>query len=135
MNEEKTCTERVADSFNNRMDDIRELWKLDQTDPDAEHPELGRFNDYGLSWEYVPAGTFCDQTIGFFRWLLSWGGPSEAFRFYTDPDYNIARIEFWFLDWNDGAYVDCTDDSTLRDIWDMLRDCEYPQAWRNVAAE
>ena len=62
-----------------------------------------RFYEYGLSFDYVAAGTFTDQDQAYFRYQLSWGGPSTEFRFYVNPDLTPYSIEYWYLDWFDGA--------------------------------
>ena len=62
-------------------------------------------NQTALSWDFVKANTFNDQKIGYFRLQLSWGGPSTEFRIYTDKDLNIDHIEYWYLDWFDGASI------------------------------
>jgi hypothetical protein len=94
------CKLRVKDSYRSRMNDIKTLWKAE----DNETEELGSLNDYGLSIDYVTKGTFSDQRKGYFRYQLSWGGPSEEFRYYADSD----KLEFWLLDWGDGAKVTIT---------------------------
>jgi len=78
---------------------------LYSTDTEAYDDELGNFNEYGLSFDYVAPGTFKGQRKGYFQYLLSYGGPSDEFRFYTDGNFNITKIEYWFLDWFDGAKV------------------------------
>ena len=44
---------------------------------------------------------------GYFRYQLSWGGPSEEFRIYAyqtgEYSFDVYRIQFVFLDWFDGA--------------------------------
>lgn len=44
---------------------------------------------------------------GYFRYQLSWGGPSDEFRIYAEKlsEYNwmIWKIDYWFMDWFDGA--------------------------------
>jgi len=62
------------------------------------------FHEYGLSFDYVEPGTFNGQEDGYFRYQLSWGGPSDEFRFYVSgPNWSVHRIEYAFLDWFDGA--------------------------------
>jgi len=62
------------------------------------------FWDYGLDFSYVPSETDEDEyQRGYFRYQISWGGPSEEFRFYTDEHLNLTHTEYWFLDWFDGA--------------------------------
>ena len=68
-----------------------------------------------LGFDFVPAYTFEDQEEHYFRWQLSWGGPSDEFRVYTDNQNNIKTIEYWYMDWFDGASVDCTHNETIQE--------------------
>lgn len=97
---DKTCKDRVREAFRSRMDDIRALWEAGYGE---EVDEIGRLEDYGLAIDHVDSNTFRDQTEGYWRYQISWGGPSEEFRLYRD-----GRIEFWFLDWFDGASIPVT---------------------------
>ena len=81
------------------------------------------FGDYGLGFDYVAPYTFDDQPTGYWRYQLSWGGPSEEIRFYGSPrDRQPARAEFWFLDWFDGAPEDVTGDPIINELWDTFAD-------------
>ena len=100
---QESCQERLNAEFQDRLRDIRTLWRLYQRKPEASHPELGKFEEYGLGLDYVAKGTLQDQKRGYFRWQLSWGGPADEFRFYMDENLDAVEIEYWFLDWNDGA--------------------------------
>lgn len=100
-----TCRERIREHLTSRVSDLRRLWKAYQTGDDDGVPDLGNIYEYGLSFDYVAAGTFKDQREGYFRYQISWGGPSDEFRFFTDAQRQVTRIEYWFLDWFDGAKV------------------------------
>ena len=65
--------------------------------------------------DFVEAGTFREQREDYVRYQFSWGGPSDELRFYKNGD-----IEYWFLDWFDGACINVTDDNTAIDIRDFL---------------
>src|SRR3990167_5011806 len=122
---DKSCAERVQDAFNSRMEDIRTLY--DALDQKTE--ELGPLSEYGLSMDYVAAGTFLDivgvfqgtQRAGYKRYQLSWGGPSEEFRIYDNDE-----VEFWYLDWFDGACVSVKgqDAFIIRDITSFITKTE-----------
>ena len=43
----------------------------------------------------------------YYRIQFSWGGPSDELRIYHD------RVEYWFLDWFDGASIDVTRDRAV----------------------
>ena len=88
--------------------------------------EAGReaFNEYGLAFDYVAPYTFHDQPAGYWRYQISYGGPSEELRFYADADYEVRKIEFWYLDWYDGACVNVTSDTVAQAVWDEFNECE-----------
>jgi len=97
----ENCKEKVKESFERRMAAIRKLWKLYCENPDANDSDLGNLHEYGLGIDFVEAGTVKDQTEDYYRYQLSWGGPSEEFRLYKN-----GEVEFWYLDWFDGACVE-----------------------------
>lgn len=68
-----------------------------------------RFNEYALDFSYVASNTFSDQPMGYARYQISYGGPSTEIRFYCDAERKPFRVEYWYLDWFDGASVDITD--------------------------
>ena len=111
MSKQKTCEERIEASWESRKEDLQTL--LDAEDNYTE--ELGYFNEYGLSLDLVEAGTFTDQREDYVRYQFSWGGPSDELRFYKNGD-----MEYWFLDWFDGACIDVTNDNTANEIREYL---------------
>lgn len=132
MTKDPTCEQRVESHRDSRLQDIRLLWMKEcgredeiEEEDRADLDDLGEFNDYGLSFDYVPSGTFNDQEEGYFRYQISWGGPSEEFRFFCDADKALHRIEFWFLDWFDGASrrLHGKDYKLMSEIFDMLKEC------------
>jgi hypothetical protein len=72
-----------------------------------------------LGFDYVEPGTFTDQLEGYWRWQLSWGGPGDEFRIYINPDKSVHRIEYWYLDWYDGAKVEL-DAQQHSDAWSHM---------------
>ena len=94
-----------------RLDDIADAL-LNEEPRDPDYIELcdALFDDvqaslisYGLSFDYVEPDTFDNQPEGYWRWQLSWGGPSDEYRAYVNEGNRIYRLEYWFLDWFDGA--------------------------------
>ena len=79
-------------------------------------------NNYGLCFDYVEKNTFEDQERGYFRFQLSWGGPSEEFRIYVDYDKQITHIEYWFLNWGDGAFIEVDEDSICYEVCEQFID-------------
>ena len=130
VKEKLTCKDKVKDSFQNLLDDwlvasvycgqtIEQLedqgYDIEVVEDYIQYDSLYDYvNQTALSWDFVKANTFNDQKIGYFRLQLSWGGPSTEFRIYTDKDLNIDFIEYWYLDWFDGACVDVTDEDVIQ---------------------
>ena len=59
----------------------------------------------GLCFDYVSPHTFDKQVEGYWRWQLSWGGPSDELRAFVNENKEIHRLEYWFMDWYDGSEV------------------------------
>jgi hypothetical protein len=87
---EKTCAERIAEQWQQRQEDMK--------DPEFE----------GLGFDYVEPNTFEHQLEGYWRWQFSWGGPSDELRGYVNEHKELHRVEYWFMDWMDGAKLDVT---------------------------
>jgi hypothetical protein len=102
MTTDPKCKDRITDYLSGRISDLQAHKKALDAGLD-DTPELGPVSDYGLAFDYVASGSFKDQREGYFRWQLSWGGPSDEFRFYVDGEKKCHRVEYWFLDWFDGA--------------------------------
>lgn len=120
---EKTCEERVSDELASTISYIREMWEVyTGREPETDDITEDTFSEYGLSLEYSSSE---DGDPGFFRYLLSWGGPSSEFRFFCDPDLVCYRIEFWFMDWFDGASrrLFNSDKELMLEIWDLWNEC------------
>tara|TARA_R100001443_G_scaffold116608_1_gene137539 strand:- start:13442 stop:13792 length:351 start_codon:yes stop_codon:yes gene_type:complete len=84
----KTCKERIQQEYQDRLEQIRT----------EEEPPF-------LSFDYVEPNTFEGQEVGYYRYQMSWGGPSDEFRMYDNSD----KIQYWFLDWFDGAFIEVDD--------------------------
>jgi hypothetical protein len=130
MTTQQTCKDRVKPHLKGRVHDLELLFRAyqqgqEESVVDKNGDELGVFNEYGLCFDYVAPGTFSNQKRGYFRYQLSWGGPSDEFRFFTDENMNPTRIEYWFLDWSDGAKIVLNngDESLLREIWEDFKEC------------
>lgn len=127
----QSCKSRWFPHKNSRLRDLRRLFAAYQAGEDSKlykrvSAELGDFHDYGLCFDYVTPGTFNGQREGYWRYQLSWGGPSDEFRFYaSSPESTPHRIEYVFLDWFDG----CTrklrgkDEAFLTEIWNDFQEC------------
>ena len=107
---QKTCAERIQEQWKQRQEDIK--------DPEFE----------GLSFDYVEPHTFTDQLEGYWRWQFSWGGPSDELRAFVNENKEIHRLEYWFMDWMDGAKIDLTQERpewsglTVGPEWQRMQD-------------
>ena len=126
---EKTIEQRAQESLENRMYDLEflygeyaydskdwsdETWeiandfgiKVGMSEDEIDEIMMEARCNYGLSWDYVAPGTFHDQEQGYFRYQISWGGPSEEIRFYVDYGKKLYKAEWWFLDWFTGHGIE-----------------------------
>jgi len=98
MDRDLPCSERVGLAYESEIETIEELWQ-----DYCAGKDISGFEQYGLGFDYV------DGEKPYYRWQLSWGGPSDEFRFFTFKSRyseDLLRIEYWFMDWYDGAHVD-----------------------------
>ena len=106
---EKKCIDLVQGEVEDRLKDLK------VTDPENEN------YIEGLCFDYVEPKTWDAQLEGYWRWQLSWGGPADEFRIFVNPDKSVHRIEYWYLDWFDGAHVNL--DAKLHgDAWSLLQE-------------
>ena len=111
---------RCHSNWKSTRDTLKHLWDVyvGDSEPDDETSEESIY-EYGLSFDYVAPGTFKDQAEAYWRYQLSWGGPSDEIRFFaSQPDGPAYKIEYWLLDWFDGAHriLQGIDLDLLRDV-------------------
>jgi len=87
IKKEPTCAELVDEQWKDRQEDLK--------NPEYE----------ALGFDYVAPHTWDDQPEGYWRWQFSWGGPSDELRGYVNEHGELHRLEYWYLDWGDGAHV------------------------------
>lgn len=132
------CEDRIDQELESTIATLDELWNLYLEDAEGYTEDGERFIDHGLAFDYVAPGTFGDQDEGYWRYQLSWGRLSDEFRFYSSgPAWRPHRIEYWFLDWGDGAerHLRGSDLALLVDIWDYFADCGVVDAEYQKALE
>ncbi|MGI9359268.1 MAG: hypothetical protein ACR2ON_07680 [Paracoccaceae bacterium] len=108
---DKTCKERINDEYADRIETIESIFdRIDDANNDEDYDAVDKaeteLDEYGISFDYVEPNTFEDQERGYIRWELSWGGPSDEFRFFIDQHGGITDIEYRFMDWFDGAVIE-----------------------------
>ena len=80
----------------------------------------GAWNDAKINWhdflaentlafDYVLPDTFDNQTEGYYRLQLSWGGPSDEVRWYSRKPHTYYKITYSYMDWFDGAEIEIND--------------------------
>ena len=112
-NTHHTATEKALEST---ADDFTTFMNSDSLEGDNDG--IGSFYDYGLSFDYVALDTFEDMENDYFRYQLSWGGPSDELRFYED-----GTIEYVYMDWFCGAGVDVTYEDWAQWVKNSFLDC------------
>ena len=122
---EQKCKNKVREKLRRQIENLGKLFRAYQVGKEQVE-NLGFFPEYGLCFDYVPRGTFGDQRRGYFRYQLSWGGPSDEFRFFVDETFTPTRIEYWFIDWFDGAHIilrpGSAEHGLMCDIWAFFKE-------------
>ena len=96
------CAERIANELK-KTAEVFTTYMNDSNVYENGNEDLPPFYEYGLSFDYVEPDSFTCQPIGYYRYQLSWGGPSDELRFHHD-----GQITYHFMDWFDGAERDVT---------------------------
>jgi len=141
-NQQPTCQDLVQDKFNNIESDYKSAREFFEEYQDAtegqrialevldkkrgdyfhEYDDIFDYvNQTALFWNYVEGE---GREAGYYRLQLSWGGPSDEFRIYINQDKEIDIIEYWYMDWFDGAHVLVPKDSESWNICDQFLECE-----------
>jgi len=138
----RSCKARWRSAKCDRIRDLRKLFVAHQQGNEDKYADtLGTFPEYGLGFDYVAPGTFRDQPEGHWRYQISWGGPSDEFRFYAGGcgHFEPHRISYVFLDWFDGYERSLvgSDLGLLRDVWRYFDDtgstsAEFRRSCREV---
>ena len=111
---EKKCIDLVQSEYDYTLTQFKVAYEYFCEDKELRKPndaldhceDFSQYiSEYGLCFDKVEPNTFQDQKLGYWRWQLSWGGPSDEFRIFVDEDKNIYKIEYWYLDWFDGASI------------------------------
>jgi hypothetical protein len=125
MNKELTCADRVAGEWKDRRESILVCMRASvircsevAVSFSKTHEVFEEFN--WLGFDYVSIDTFTDQEQGFYRLQFSYGGPQDEIRFYDN-----GNIQYWFLDWFDGASVDITDTKEALFIYEWFTGCYF----------
>lgn len=123
MTTETTCEQRIDSQLSDLAELMTEYMKYGDLYEDG-NDEYPPFNEYGLDFSLVEADTFNNQPEAYWRYQLSWGGPSDEIRFYSD------RTEYWFMDWFDGAHRQVGNESWAQELEALWRELyeDYDEA-------
>ena len=119
--EDKEICEQIAEELKEQD------WKAEETDLNdlsssladdvREYYQTG-FSEYGLSFGYSGLEEGAKGSQDYFRYLMSWGGPSDEVRFYKN-----GAIEYVFLDWFCGVGFNVTNDPIFKALREWFNDC------------
>ena len=90
---QKTCAELISarcydrkEQFENALLFFKDKDETKKNRKNSEFSEYESLMDYAsqnsLDFSYIEPNTFKKQSEGYWRWQLSWGGPSDEFRYY-----------------------------------------------------
>jgi len=122
---------RARAHLKSRMEDLRDMFnRIDSEDDQVREEAYTDFSEYALAFDYVAPNTFKGQKQGYFRYQISWGGPSEEIRYYCDENFTPYRIEFWFLDWfcGKGAKLHGKNLKLAERVWREFEECGTVEA-------
>ena len=131
MDKEATCAERVEEHWQGRREELKVMFrecngdalndeqraalaKLGHDEADQYEPLL---YEYGLCFDRVDGDA---STPGYFRYVLSTGGPGDEIRFYVGWGGGLLIAEYWFRDWFDGASINVTHEPVIQALYDWL---------------
>lgn len=80
--------------------------------------EYEEFYDYGLGYDGVENEKTGD--VEYYRYQLSWGGPSSEVRFHPN-----GLIEYVYMDWYCGVGFDVTEEDWAQWLFQHFQDCDY----------
>lgn len=113
-NSEHNLKETGLKYMQSRIEDFRVFM-----DNDEGNEDTGPFNEYGLGYDYVELGTWDNQEDDYFRYQLSWGGPSDELRFHED-----GTIEYVYMDWFCGVGFDVTGEDWAEWVKEWFNGCD-----------
>ena len=146
MDKEATCAERVEEHWQGRREELKVMFrecngdalndeqraalaKLGHDEADQYEPLL---YEYGLCFDRVDGD---ESTPGYFRYVLSTGGPGDEIRFYVGWGGGLLIAEYWFLDWFDGASINVTHEPVIQALYDWLEAGDAVKLAESLTAE
>jgi hypothetical protein len=81
-----------------QREDLDHVDEEEREDLESAFDMHGSFFDFGLFFDFVDAD---ENSDGYYRYQLGWGGPSDEIRFYKD-----GTVEYVYFDWFCGVGFD-----------------------------
>lgn len=104
----KKCSDLISEKYRDRLNQFKKGLKT--KDP------MNWIVESVLGFDYVEPETFKDQNQGYWRMQISWGGPSDEIRWYTNNGIDFSRTTYAYLDWFDGDEIEINNN-----VWDEIK--------------
>ena len=122
LSKQLKCKDLVQSSWESQEEDYKNF--KDEGDYESLYDYV---NQTALSFDKVHKNSKENIDRSYYRLQISWGGPSTEFRAFLNADHDIDYIEYWYLDWFDGASINIPRDSKS---WEVVGDFVTIETYR-----
>lgn len=122
LSKQLKCKDLVQSSWESQEEDYKNF--KDEGDYESLYDYV---NQTALSFDKVHKNSKENIDRSYYRLQISWGGPSTEFRAFLNADHDIDYIEYWYLDWFDGASINIPRDSKS---WEVVEDFVTIETYR-----
>ena len=122
LSKQLKCKDLVQSSWESQEEDYKNF--KDEGDYESLYDYV---NQTALSFDKVHKNSKENIDRSYYRLQISWGGPSTEFRAFLNADHDIDYIEYWYLDWFDGASINIPRDSKS---WEVIEDFVTIETYR-----
>ena len=122
LSKQLKCKDLVQSSWESQEEDYKNF--KDEGDYESLYDYV---NQTALSFDKVHKNSKENIDRSYYRLQISWGGPSTEFRAFLNADHDIDYIEYWYLDWFDGASINLPRDSKS---WEVVEDFVTIETYR-----
>ena len=122
LSKQLKCKDLVQSSWESQEEDYKNF--KDEGDYESLYDYV---NQTALSFDKVHKNSKENIDRSYYRLQISWGGPSTEFRAFLNADHDIDYIEYWYLDWFDGAFINIPRDSKS---WEVVEDFVTIETYR-----
>ena len=122
LSKQLKCKDLVQSSWESQEEDYKNF--KDEGDYESLYDYA---NQTALSFDKVHKNSKENIDRSYYRLQISWGGPSTEFRAFLNADHDIDYIEYWYLDWFDGASINIPRDSKS---WEVVEDFVTIETYR-----